>query len=199
MGESISKKDVNNNDNSSNTEIDKLKEELISNLKEVKCVKFGEFTLASGKKSNYYVDIKKATTNPKILKIVSKLIKYHLREQLDKNKNLKIAGVELGSVPIATAVSLETERELLIIRKKPKNYGTKSKIEGELNKGDRVVIVEDVTTTGKSVLKAVDEIRSKGGIVKEIFVIVDRMEGALENLNSKNIKMIPLVTVNELK
>ena len=197
MGENISKKDI--NDNPNNLEIDKLKKELISNLKEVKCVKFGEFTLASGKKSNYYIDIKKATTNPKILKIVAKIIKYHLREQLDKNGNLKIAGVELGSVPIATAVSLETEKELLIIRKKPKDYGTKSKIEGELNEGDRVVIVEDVTTTGGSVLKAVDEIRLKGGIVKEIFVIVDRMEGALENLSSKNIKIVPLVTVDELK
>ncbi|AEH06991.1 Orotate phosphoribosyltransferase [Methanothermococcus okinawensis IH1] len=181
----------------SDSKTSQLKERLISLLKEVQCVKFGEFVLASGKTSNYYVDIKKATTNPKVLKTAAQLIKSYLKDEL--NENIKIAGVELGSVPIATAVSIETEKDLIIIRKKAKDYGTKNKIEGTLNKNDKVVVVEDVTTTGGSVAKAVNEIRKNGGIVKKVFVIVDRMEGAEEYLKDMGVELIPLVKVDELK
>lgn len=178
------------------TEEISLKNELIRLLKEVNCVKFGNFTLASGKQSKYYVDIKKATTNPKVLKAAAKLVNYYVSKE--NNENLKIAGVELGSVSIATAVSLETEKDLLIIRKKAKEYGTKNKIEGELNPGDNVIVMEDVTTTGGSVSRAVDEIRAVSGNVNKIYVIVDRQEGAKENLAENNVELIPLVTIEEL-
>jgi len=179
----------------SNTDIQKLKEELIHSLKEIECIKFGNFILSSGKRSNYYVDIKKAITNPRILKTIAKIIGYYI----DKGLNVKIGGIELGSVPIATAVSLETNRELIIVRKKSKDYGTKKMIEGELKEGDRVILVEDVTTTGGSVIKAIDTIRSMGGIVDKVFVVVDRGEGAKENLEKIGVKLIPLITVDELK
>ena len=94
---------------------------------------------------------------------------------------------------------IETEKDLIIIRKKAKDYGTKNKIEGELKEGDKVIIVEDVTTTGGSVLKAVKEIRENGGIVDRVFVVVDRLEGAKENLQKENVELIPLVTVKELQ
>jgi len=178
-------------------DIKNLREELIYSLKNTKCIKFGDFILSSGRKSNYYVDIKRAITNPGILKTIAKIIRYCLNEEL--NENLKIGGIELGSVPIATAVSLETGRDLVIIRKKSKEYGTKSKIEGELKRGDKVILVEDVTTTGGSVMRAVEEIRSMGGNVDKVFVVVDREEGAKENLEKIGVKLIPLVTVNELK
>ncbi len=176
-----------------------LKNKLISLLKEIECVKFGEFVLSSGKKSDYYVDIKKATTNPRILKTAALYIKELLKDEGKLDENLKIAGVELGSVPIATAVSIETGKDLIIIRKKAKEYGTKNKIEGTLNKNDKVIVVEDVTTTGGSVAKAVEEIRKNGGIVEKVFVIVDRMEGAKENLKDMDVELIPLVNVDELR
>ena len=170
------------------------KSKLIELLKASGCIKFGEFILASGKKSNYYIDIKKATTNPEILKLIGEIIAEKI-----KDEDVKVAGVELGSVPIATAVSIIAQKPLLIVRKKPKDYGTKNKIEGELKEGDKVIIVEDVTTTGGSVLKAVKEIRENGGIVDRVFVVVDRLEGAKENLQKENVELIPLVTVEELK
>ncbi|ENN96390.1 orotate phosphoribosyltransferase [Methanocaldococcus villosus KIN24-T80] len=168
-----------------------MKEELIRLLKSEGCIKFGDFILSSGKRSNYYVDIKKAISNPKILKIIGKMI-------AEKIEDEKVAGIELGSVPIATAVSLYAEKPLIIIRKKPKDYGTKSKIEGHVEKGDKVVIVEDVTTTGNSVLKAVKELRNAGAIVEKVFVVVDRNEGAKENLKKEGVELIPLITVEEL-
>ena len=177
--------------------IKNLKEELIHLLKNTECIKFGDFILSSGKRSNYYVDIKRAITNPKILRIIAKIIKYHLSEEL-KN-DFKIGGIELGSVPIATAVSLETDKDLIIVRKKSKDYGTKRSVEGELKRDDKVILVEDVTTTGGNVTRAVEEIRSIGGVVDRVFVVVDREEGAVENLEKIGVKLIPLVTVSELR
>ncbi|MBW9220049.1 orotate phosphoribosyltransferase [Methanothermococcus sp. SCGC AD-155-N22] len=178
-------------------DIKKLKEELIHALKNRGCIKFGDFILSSGKRSNYYIDIKRAITDPRILKTIAKMISNYIDEEL-KNENLKIGGIELGSVPIATAVSLETEKELIIIRKKSKDYGTKSKIEGDLKEGDMVILVEDVTTTGGNVIKAVEEIRSMGGVVDRVFVVVDRGEEAKDNLEKIGVKLIPLITVDEL-
>lgn len=178
----------------SDIDIKNLKEELIHSLKESGCIIFGDFLLSSGRRSNYYVDIKRAITNPGILKTIAKMIGHYIGG-LDG----KIGGIELGSVPIATAVSLETGRELIIIRKKSKGYGTGSMVEGELKEGDRVILVEDVTTTGGSVMKAVEVIRSMGGVVDRVFVVVDRGEGAKENLEKIGVKLIPLVTVDELR
>ncbi len=190
--------DTNKNECMNNIEI--LRNNLSKMLMDVECIKFGKFILSSGKESDYYVDIKKATTNPKILKLIGKLVYEILKDSGDiKKKNLKIAGVELGSVPIATSVSLETEKPLIIVRKKPKSYGTKNKIEGDLEENDEVIVMEDVTTTGGSVSKAVEEIRKSGGIVKKVIVVVDRKEGAEDNLRNLNVEMIPLITVDMLR
>lgn len=173
-----------------------MKEELIRLIFEEGCIKFGHFVLTSGKESNYYIDIKKLITNPKALKLIAKLIKEKTQEM-----NLefdKVAGPELGAVPIATALSLETEKPLLIVRKKKKDYGTGKQIEGEVREGDIVTLVEDVTTTGGSVLRAAKVIESEGAKVKAIFVVVDREEGARESLEKEGYSLIPLVTVGEL-
>ena len=158
------------------------KEYLIQILKENKVFEEGEFTLASGKKSSYYVNMKKAITEPLILSTIAELIS----ERIDDSTQ-KIAGPALGAVPIATAVSLESRKPLLMIRKEKKGYGTSKLIEGELNEGDNVILVEDVTTTGGSLLKAINAIRDNGGIVQKAFVVVDR----------EGIELEPLISVSE--
>ena len=129
------------------------KEYLIEILKENKVFEEGDFTLASGKKSNYYVNMKRAITEPVILSTIAKLINEKIDDDIDK-----IAGPALGAVPIATAVSLESGKPLLMIRKEKKGYGTSKLIEGNLIEGDNVILVEDVTTTGGSLLKAINAI-----------------------------------------
>ena len=89
-----------------------------------------------------------------------------------------VAGIELGSVPLATAVSMETELPLLIVRKATKDYGTKSRFVGEIKPKDKIVILEDVTTTGGSVRDAIKIVREAGASVKHIISVVDREEGA---------------------
>lgn len=169
--------------------------ELIELLRNKEVVKFGKFTLSSGKESDYYVNMKMAVTDPKILKVIAKIVSNSINpEKIDK-----IAGPALGAVPIATAISLESEIPMLMIRKAKKGYGTSKIIEGTLEKGDLVVVVEDVTTTGNSLLKAVKAIEENGGDVKRAVVIVDRDEGAIENLEKEGILLEPLLSINDFK
>ncbi len=171
-------------------------EPLAEALKECGAIKFGDFTLASGKKSRYYVDIKKASTNPRILRQVA-----HQISEILKRKSIPadcIGGVALGGVPIAVAVSLETGLPLIIIRKETKEYGMKGQIIGEFNPGNFIVLVEDVATTGGSVLKAVKTLRDAGLVVRHVIVVVDREEGAGKSLADADVELIPLVKMSEL-
>lgn len=171
------------------------KNKLMQLLKENDVIKFGDFTLSSGKKSNYYVDMKKAITEPEILKCAAEMI---TDEISDKNID-KIAGPALGAVPIATATSLISGKPMLMIRKEKKSYGTSKQIEGELNPEDNVIIVEDVTTTGGSLLKAIDVIEDNDGKIIQAYVIVDREEGAAETFKKRGIELKPLLTITEFK
>ncbi|WP_457752802.1 orotate phosphoribosyltransferase [Thermococcus sp.] len=173
-----------------------MKGELIDMIFREKCVKFGHFILTSGKESNYYIDIKKLTTNPKALKLIAKLMKSEAEKR--RIEFDKVAGPELGAIPIATALALETEKPLLIVRKKKKEHGTGRQIEGEVKAGDKVLLVEDVTTTGGSVLRAAKILEKEGAKVVEIMVVVDREEGAKENIEKEGYTLIPLVRVSEL-
>ena len=169
------------------------KDYLIELLKENEVFLEGDFTLSSGKKSSYYINMKKAITEPEILSTISKLITEKIKdENIDK-----VAGPALGAVPIATAVSLESKLPLLMIRKEKKGYGTSKLIEGELNPDDEVIVVEDVSTTGGSLLKAINAIQDNGGNVVRAFVVVDREEGAVEEFEKVGITLEPLISVSE--
>lgn len=169
------------------------KDYLIELLKENEVFLEGDFTLSSGKKSSYYINMKKAITEPEILSTISKLITEKIKdENIDK-----VAGPALGAVPIATAVSLESKLPLLMIRKEKKGYGTSKLIEGELNPDDNVIVVEDVSTTGGSLLKAIKAIQDNGGKVVRAFVVVDREEGAVEEFEKAGITLEPLISVSE--
>jgi orotate phosphoribosyltransferase len=137
-------------------------------LKDCGAFKTGEFTLTSGKKSRFYVDIKQASTIPKILGEIAKEMK-----SLIKGEN-RIAGMELGAVPLAVALSLESGLPYVIIRKKERTHGTGKLIEGNMRSGERILLVEDVTTSGSSLVKAAEIIRQAKGVVDRAVVVVDR-------------------------
>ncbi len=165
-------------------------------LKECEAIKFGDFTLASGKKSRYYVDIKKASTNPQVLKQIAHSISGILK--VSSIQADYVGGVALGGVPVAVAVSLETGLPLLMIRKETKEYGTKGQIVGEPERGRSVLLVEDVTTTGGSVLKAIQTLRDEGLNIHHVIVVVDREEGASRALADVGVELIPLVRISEI-
>jgi orotate phosphoribosyltransferase len=160
-------------------------------LKDMKVVQTGEFILASGKKSNYFVNIKRASTNPQVLREIGKAIAPYVGEA-------KIAGMALGAVPLAVAVALETNRPFVMVRKEPKDHGTRDLIEGEVLPGEKFVIVEDVATTGGSTMRVVSALREKGANVSKVIVVVDRQEGAREMLTEHGIELISLFTAKDL-
>lgn len=169
------------------------KNELITLLKENQVVKYGKFTLSSGRESSYYVDMKRAITDPIILNKIAEII----TEKIAQENIDRVAGPALGAIPIVTAVSLESTIPMLMIRKSKKDYGTSELIEGDLEVNDLVVVVEDVTTTGNSLIKAIQAVSENGGQVKRAFVVVDREEGAVDNLKNEGIDLEPLVTVKD--
>jgi len=160
-------------------------------LKELKVVQTGEFILASGKKSNYFVNIKRASTSPKVLKEIGKAMAPYVGDA-------KIAGMALGAVPLAVAVALETNQPFVMVRKEPKDHGTKELIEGDVAPGDKFVVVEDVATTGASTLKVVNALRAKGAHVLRAIVVVDREEGAEQLLSEHGIDLISIFKVKDL-
>jgi orotate phosphoribosyltransferase len=104
----------------------------------------------------------------------------------------------LGAVPLAVAVALETNRPFVMVRKEPKDHGTKELIEGDVSPGETFIIVEDVATTGGSTLKVVSALREVGANVSRAVVVVDRQEGAREMLTEHGIELISLFTVKDL-
>jgi len=160
-------------------------------LMDIKVVQTGNFVLASGKKSNYFVNIKRASTDPRILREIAKEMAPHVDDA-------KIAGMALGAVPLAVAVALETGRPFVMVRKEPKDHGTKELIEGEVVPGDKFVIVEDVATTGGSTLRVVNALREKGANVIKAIVVVDREEGATEMLKEHGIELVSIFKAKDL-
>jgi len=167
------------------------KDELKEKLEECGAIKFGDFILASGKKSSYYVDIKKAATKVEVLKLMAKYLSKEVKGDI-------IGGVELGAVPLTVAVALELGKDYLIIRKESKEHGTRKMVEGEFKKGTTVDIIEDVITTGGSVLRAVRILRDLGLNVERVICVVDREEGGHENLKNEGVKLISLLRASDL-
>jgi len=154
-------------------------------------IRFGDFTLASGKKSKIYIDIKKAITDPQILKKIASEVLSH-NPMFDA-----VAGVAVGGVPLAVSVSLACEKPYIIIRKEQKSHGIASLLIGDVT-GKRILLVEDVTTSGGSAIFGIEQIRAAGGIIDAMFSVVDRNEGATEMMEKIDIKLIPLVRMQDL-
>ncbi len=173
------------------------KERLLQILREKSLLR-GDFVLASGKRSTYYIDGKKTTFDPEGAYLTGHLLLDEI-EKLDAQVDA-VGGMSIGADPIVTAVGLAARERgiplrVFITRKKAKDHGTQKTIEGNFQSGDNVVMVEDVMTTGGSTLQAVEIVREAGGKVLAAFVIVDREQGGAENLEKENIPLIPLFSI----
>ncbi|MDD4128079.1 MAG: orotate phosphoribosyltransferase [Methanomicrobium sp.] len=166
--------------------VNKIAEILI----EYGAIEFGDFTLASGAKSNYYIDLKTASTNPALLSAIGNSI----AEKFDFDV---VAGVAVGAVPIAVSVSLSSGKPYCIIRKEEKNHGKSGNIIGNV-KGRNVLLVEDVITSGGSVLYGIEMLKSAGAIIDKVVTVVDREQGACEKLKDMGVALHSLVRVSEI-
>ena len=157
-------------------------------------IKFGRFTLKSGIESPFYVDLRPLASDPKILK---KLANY-LLEMLPLDNFDIICGVPYAALPMATAMSLESYLPLIIKRKEAKAYGTKKLIEGIYEKGQNCLLVEDVITSGKSLVETIDEVENEGIKVSDIVVVLDRQQGGKEKLEAKGYTVHSLFNISEV-
>lgn len=159
-------------------------------LIEYKAIEFGDFTLASGAKSTYYIDVKTAVTNPDLLSAIA-------AEVAGSQEFEVIAGVAVGGVSLAVATSLATKKPYAIIRSSEKGHGKKDVVIGHV-RGRKVLLIEDVTTSGGSALYGIDALREAGAIVDCVVTVVDREQGAAAMLAGNGIRLVPLVTVSDL-
>jgi len=167
------------------------KKELLDEMLRGNCILFGEFTLPSGKVTNYYIDIKSVISSPRVLKLISKLVQ-------EKTKSIefdKIVALELWAVLIATTISLEIQKPLVILSTKENEN---EQIIGNIKAGDRLILIHDITTTGETVLKAIKKLENLETTIKGVIVIVDRNEGAKEKIEKKGYSFIPLLTTSEI-
>jgi orotate phosphoribosyltransferase len=155
----------------------------------------GEFLLRSGKISNEYFDKYQFEARPELLSsIVEEFI-----QRYDFSKFDGLAALEMGGIPIATAISLRTGLPMVFVRKKAKEYGTCRVAEGREISGKRLLVVEDVVTSGGQIILSIADLRNAGGIVENAICVIDREQGGPEALKQAGIELFPLFTMSELK
>jgi len=168
------------------------REELIRRIKETAYLE-GDFVLRSGKRSKYYLDKYLFETCPDILEALGAEFAKYITGDVTL-----IAGAELGGVALAAATALQTDKNWVIIRNTKKGYGTGKLVEGILKPGDIVLLVEDVATTGGQVLEAAKVITEAGATVKKIVCVIDRKQGAAENITQAGYKFESILTKDDL-
>jgi len=166
----------------------------------------GDFTLRSGRKSKYYLDKYRFTTRPELLRPIARLLAERVAE-IEKERTggdaiergvERLAGAELGGIPLVTATALEADLPALFVRARPKEYGTAQQIEGVMEKGDRVVLLEDVATTGGQALEAARALHDAGAEVVGVIAVIDRQEGAGPAFEEAGIPFQALFTKRDL-
>ena len=175
-------------------------ERLIMLLAE-RSTKRGQFTLASGKKSEYYIDARLTTMSPEGLSIIGRLALSKLRQSgwtVDS-----IGGLTLGADPISYAISYASAESpsplrAFTVRKEAKTHGTGRTIEGPFSKGDRVAVIEDVITTGGSALRAIEAVRAEQGTVVGVLALVDREEGGRQAIEAAGVPVISMVRADQI-
>ena len=168
------------------------REQLIKRIKETAYLE-GDFVLRSGKRSRYYLDKYLFETCPDILKALGAEFAKYVTDDVTL-----IAGAELGGVALAAATAMATGKNWIIVRNSKKGYGTGKMVEGILNKDDVVLLVEDIATTGGQVLEAAKIITEAGARVKKIVCVIDRKQGAGENITSAGYNFDSILTKEDL-
>jgi len=160
----------------------------------VGAVQRGVFKLSSGKVSNVYVDLRKLPSHPREFKL---LIDEMAREAL-KHRFDAVCGIAVGGLPLATGVALALSKPLVYVRRDKKDHGTQKQLEGDFEPGAKVLLLDDVATTGGSLLEALRVARAHGLAADTALVVVDREEGAREALEAEGVKLVSLTTLRKL-
>ena len=167
-------------------------------LFENKIIRFGDFTLASGKKSSYYVDLRLVPSYPHQFRMMVKYLQNQIIKDIGLEKFDSFVSVPTGGLVIASALAIETVKPLIYVRNKPKEYGTSKSVEGKIWEEMKVVMIDDVATTGGSVVNGIKSLKESKVKVEDAYVIVNRMEGADQALKDQGVTMHSILNIIQI-
>lgn len=161
-------------------------------------IRFGVFKLSSGRESPYYIDLRILPSFPQYFKLAVDAY----RDAIERHVGLKVldylCSVPTSGLVYASALSYEIGKPLVYVRKEAKEHGTGRMIEGYLSPGAKVMVIDDVATTGKSIVDAVETIKGNGGVVEHALVLIDRLEGAKDTLKAHGVKLLSVAKISEI-
>ena len=161
-------------------------------------IKFGNFTLASGKDSSYYIDLRLVPSFPHQFRKMVKNLQNLIIEKIGLDDFDSLASVPTGGLVVTSALAIETVKPLIYVRNKPKEHGTTKSIEGKTSAGMKVVMVDDVMTTGTSVLNGIKQLKESGLSISDVFVIINRLEGANKVFSDMGVQIHQLTDILEI-
>ena len=161
-------------------------------------IKFGNFTLASGKDSSYYIDLRLVPSFPHQFRKMIKNLQNLIIEKIGLDDFESLASVPTGGLVVTSALAIEIVKPLIYVRNKPKEHGTTKSIEGKISAGMKVVVVDDVITTGTSVLNGIKQLKESGLSVSDAFVIINRLEGADKAFSDIGVRIHQLTDILEI-
>lgn len=161
-------------------------------------LKFGDFTLSSGKKSSYYIDLRIVPSFPHQFRKMIKSLQNKIMHEIGIGNFDSLVSVPTSGLIIASALAIEIIKPLIYVRNQPKPYGTSKYIEGFFEKDMRLLMIDDVATTGNSVIKAIRTIKEENLEIRDAFVIIDRLEGAANALQEEGVKLHQVTDIMEI-
>ena len=161
-------------------------------------IKFGDFTLTSGKKSSYYVDLRLVPSYPLEFRKMVKYLEKDIAQNIGLDEFDSIVSVPTGGLVIASALAMETVKPLIYVRNRPKGYGTSKSVEGKIHDGMKVLMIDDVATTGGSVVNAIKSLKESNISIKDAYVIIDRIEGAGDAFAELGVKIHSIFNILEI-
>jgi orotate phosphoribosyltransferase len=176
----------------------KTKIEIAKILHNIDALKFGVFKLTSGKASPYYVDLRVVPSFPDAFRQICDFYGEYIINQIGLKNFDRVAGVPLAGIPFASQIAYNLRKPFLYVRKGIRRHGRQRRVEGILVSGDRVLLVDDLVTTGLNLKKAAEAIKAEGGVVKEAVAFLDREEGGKEKLEKSGIKIHTLLQMSEV-
>ncbi|HLN44872.1 MAG TPA: orotate phosphoribosyltransferase [Candidatus Sulfotelmatobacter sp.] len=174
------------------------KAEMAKILIKIDALKFGIFKLTSGKNSPYYIDLRIVPSFPDAFTEICDFYSEQITNQIGIKNFDRIAGVPIAGMPFASQIAYNLKKPFLYVRKGQRRHGRQRRVEGILVSGDRVLLIDDLVTTGLSLRKAADAIRAEGGVVTQAVAFLDREEGGREKLAKEGIQLHSLLKIDEV-
>ena len=179
-------------------EKEKYKAEICEILTRINALRFGTFTLTGGKFSPYYVDLRVIPSFPGAFERIQKFYQELALNDVNESKFKRIAGIPTAGIPFASVLAFLLHKPFIYIRKNVQSHGRERRVEGILHPGDSVLLIDDLITSGKSLLTAAKVIRSEGGIVDDALILIDREEGGKEALAKDGIHLHYLTSITDI-